>query len=152
MKALIGAGAFVAIAAAGLTAAFAAANPQLLKEREDLMKQHVREWVVIRNYIQGKADQAAALAAAEALKKSVPTVPNYFPPGSEGANPDGKYGPKPEVFSEHDKFVAAAKKVEEQVDAVDAAIRSGDKPKVEAAFKELDACNACHNTFRAKLQ
>jgi cytochrome c556 len=33
-----------------------------------------------------------------------------------------------------------------------AAVKSGDKVKTEVAFKELDACNACHNDFRAKLQ
>ena len=29
---------------------------------------------------------------------------------------------------------------------------SGDKAKVEVAFKELDFCSGCHNDFRAKLQ
>jgi cytochrome c556 len=88
----------------------------------------------------------------DSLAKSIPTVPNYFPPGTEGPSPDGKWAPKPEVWSEHDKFLAAGKKVADQVAVVGAAIRNGDKAKAEAAFKDLNVCSGCHETFRAKLQ
>ena len=123
-----------------------------IAERQNLMKDQGRQWLVVRNYVEGKADQAAALSAVESLTKSVPTVPNYFPPGTEGPAPDGKWGTKPEVWSEHDKFLAAVKKVGDQVAALDVALRGSDKAKVEAAFKDLNFCNACHETFRAKLQ
>ena len=125
---------------------------KIIAERQNLMKDQGRQWLVVRNYVEGKADQAAALSAVESLTKSVPTVPNYFPPGTEGPAPDGKWGTKPEVWSEHDKFLAAVKKVGDQVAALDVALRGGDKAKVEAAFKDLNFCNACHETFRAKLQ
>jgi cytochrome c556 len=149
---LLALGAMLALAAADSTGALAADKEQVIKDRQALMKDQIREWIAVRNYVEGKADQAAALSAVESLAKSVPTVPNYFPPGTEGPAPDGKWGTKPEVWSEHDKFLAATKKVGEQVAALDAAIRSGDKPKVEAAFKDLNICSACHDTFRAKLQ
>lgn len=139
----------VALLAGG---AFAQDKAKLLQERQDLMQQHGREMVVIRNYAEGKAEQAAALEAVTALEKSVPTVPKYFPPGSEGPNPDGKYGPKPEVFSQPDKFAAAAKQVADQIATLKAAITSGDKAKVAADFKEIGFCKSCHDTFRAKLQ
>ncbi|HEV2334179.1 MAG TPA: cytochrome c [Stellaceae bacterium] len=141
-----------AIGAASSMNALAAEKQQILQDRQDLMIDQGRQWLVIRNYLQDKADQAAASAAVGSLAKTVPTVPNYFPPGTEGPNPDGKYAPKPEVWSEGDKFLAADKKVVDQVAALDAAIRSGDKTKVEVAFKELAVCSACHDTFRAKLQ
>jgi cytochrome c556 len=150
-QSLLAAMAVLAIGAAMSTGALAADKQQILQDRQDLMIGQGRQWLVIRNYLQGKADQAAVLSAVESLAKSVPTVPNYFPPGTEGLNPDGKYEPKPEVWSERDKFLAADKKVIDQVAALDAAVKSGDKTKVEAAFKELDVCSACHNTFRAKL-
>ena len=145
---------FAAVAVAGLAAGptLAQDKQKLLQQRQDLMQQHGREIVVIRNYAEGKADQAAALAAVGALMKSVPTVPNYFPPGSEGPNPDGKFGPKPEVFSQRDKFVAAAKQVADQIAGLETAIKSGDKAKVAADFKEIGFCKSCHDTFRAKLQ
>ena len=145
-------GAAVAIGMAASTGTSAADKEQVLKDRQALMREQGRQWVVIRNYVQGKADQAAALSAVESLTKSVPKVPGYFPPGTEGPAPDGKYAAKPEIWSEHDKFLAAHKTVLGQVNALDAAIKGGDKAKVEVAFKELDFCNACHTTFRAKLQ
>lgn len=145
-------GAAVAIGATTSTAAWAQDKDKVIAERQDLMKKQIRDWIAIRNYLAGNADQSTATAAADALTKSVPTVPNYFPPGTAGPTPDGKWATKPEVWSEHDKFVAAEKKVTEQVAALDPAVKSGDKAKAEVAFKDLDACNACHNTFRAKLQ
>ena len=125
---------------------------KIIAERQNLMKDQGRDSVVVRNYVEGKADQAAALSAVESLRKSIPTVPNYFPPGTEGPSPDGKWAPKPEVWSERDKFLAAVKKVGDQVAVLDAALRGSDKAKVEAAFKDLNFCSACHETFRAKLQ
>ncbi|TMJ62072.1 MAG: cytochrome c [Alphaproteobacteria bacterium] len=125
---------------------------KVIAERQDFMKQQIRQWIIVRNYVQGNAEQPAAVAAADALVKLVPMIEKHFPPGTAGPTPDGKWATKPEVWSEHDKFVAAEKKVAEQVAALDAAVKSGDKAKVEVAFKDLDACNACHNTFRAKLQ
>jgi cytochrome c556 len=145
-------GAMLAIGAAGSTAVLAADKDKVIADRQDFMKRQVREWVVVRNYVQGSADQQAATAAADNLVKLVPLVPDHFPPGTEGPAPDGKYGTKPEVWTQHDKFLAVQQKVVDQVAALDAAVKSGDKAKVEVAFKELDVCNACHTDFRAKLQ
>ena len=143
-------GAMLAIGAAGM--AMAAEKEQVIKDRQDAMKEQGRQAVVIRNYTEDKADKAAALAAVDSLTKSVPTVPNLFPPGTEGPTPDGKWATKPEVWSQHDKFLAAVKQVGDQVAAIGAAIKADDKTKVAAAFKELGFCSACHDTFRAKLQ
>ena len=149
---LLALGATLTLGVACSTAALAADKEQVIKDRQALMKDQGRRWLVVRNYTQGKADQAAATSALASLIKSLPTVPDYFPPGTEGPNPDGKWGPKPEVWSERDKFLAADKTVADQVAALDAAVKSGDQPKVAAAFKDLDACSGCHKTFRAKLQ
>ena len=140
----------LAIGAAGM--AMAAEKEQVIKDRQDLMKEQGRQWVVIRNYTEDKADKAAALAAVDSLTKSVPTVPKFFPPGTEGPSPDGKWGTKPEIWSQHDKFLAAIKQVGDQVATIGAAIKADDKTKVAAGFKELGFCSACHDTFRAKLQ
>jgi cytochrome c556 len=133
-------------------AAVAQDKAKIIAEREDAMKEQGRQAVIIRNYTEGKADQAAALAAVESLTKSVPTVPNLFPPGTDGPTLDGKWATKPEVWSQHDKFLAAVKQVSDQVAAIGTAVKAGDKAKVEADFKELGFCKACHDTFRAKLQ
>jgi cytochrome c556 len=133
-------------------AAVAQDKDKAIADRQDFMKRQTREYIVVRNYVQGTADQQAATAAVDNLAKLVRDVPNHFPPGTAGPTPDGKYATKPEVWSQHDKFLAAEKKVTDQVAALAAAVKSGDKVKTEVAFKELDACNACHNDFRAKLQ
>jgi cytochrome c556 len=134
------------------SAGLAADKEQVIKDRQAFMKDQGRQWLVIRNYTQGKADQAAALSALASLTKSVPKVLDQFPPDTGGPAPGGKWGTKPEVWSEHDKFLAADRKVADQVAALDAAVKSGDKAKVAAAFKDLNVCAACHQDFRAKLQ
>jgi cytochrome c556 len=59
---------------------------------------------------------------------------------------------KPEIWKEHDKFLAADKTVAGQIATLDTAVKSGDKAKVEALFKEIGFCAGCHDTFRAKEQ
>ena len=97
------------------SAGLAADKEQVIKDRQAFMKDQGRQWLVLRNYTQGKADQAAALSAVVSLTKSVPKVPDHFPPDTGGPAPGGKWGTKPEVWSEHDKFLAADKKVAAQV-------------------------------------
>jgi cytochrome c556 len=148
-------GAALAIAVIGLnasTAALAIDKEQVIKDRQTFMKDQGRQWLVLRNYVQGKADQAAALSALGSLTKSLPKLPDHFPPDTAGPAPGGKWGTKPEVWSEHDKFLAANKKVANQVAVLGAAVKSGDKAQAAAAFKDLDGCAACHQDFRAKLQ
>jgi cytochrome c556 len=139
------------VVAGGWIGAQAADKEQVIKDRQAAMKEQGRQVVVIRNYAEGKADQAAALAAVDSLTKSLPTVPNLFPPGTDGPTPDGKWAAKPEIWTQHDKFLAAVKQVSEQVAAIGTAVKAGDKAKVEADFKELGFCKGCHDTFRAKL-
>lgn len=134
------------------TAALAIDKEQVIKDRQNFMKDQGRQWLVLRNYVQGKADQAAAISAVESLTKSVPKTPDYFPPDTGGPAPGGKWGTKSEIWSEHDKFLAADKKVADQVAVLGAAVKSGDKATTAAAFKDLNACGACHQDFRAKLQ
>ena len=151
LKLVAGAAVLLAV---GLSAGTALAQDKdkVVDERQELMKQQGRQWVAIRNYLQGKGEQAAALSAAEALSKSLPDVAKYFPPGTGVGEVPVKTRAKPEIWQEHDKFVAADKKVVEQVAAVETALKTGDKDKVEVAFKELDGCNACHKEFRAPAQ
>ena len=81
----------VAVVAAGFASGAAWSQSQdkekVVAVRQELMKQQGRELVAVRNFFQGKGDQAAASAGIESLKKSLPTVVNYFPPGT---GPGGK--------------------------------------------------------------
>jgi cytochrome c556 len=149
---LLALGAVLAIAAFSSPGALAVDKDQVLKDRQAAMKDQGRQLVVVRNYLEDKADQAAALAALESLAKSVPTVPTLFPAGTEGEAPEGKWAAKPEIWSEPDKFLAADKKVADQIAALAAEVKSGDKAKAQTLFKEIGFCSGCHDTFRAKLQ
>jgi cytochrome c556 len=142
----------VGVVLASASVGLAQNKAQVIKDRAALMHHQFHEWLIVRNYLQGKADQTAAIAAAESLSKSVPTVPKYFPPGTEGPGPSGKYAPKPEVWTEHDKFLAADRTVTEQVAALSAALKTGDKVKAAAAFKQLDTCDGCHRTFQQEVK
>jgi cytochrome c556 len=149
-------GLVAALLAIGLSAGTVSAQDKekekVIAERQELMKQQGREWVAIRNYLQGKGEQAAAVSAIEALSKSVPKVAQYFPPGTGEGEVSVKTRAKPDIWKQHDKFLAAEKTVATQVAAVETALKSGDKEKLEAAFKELDGCNGCHKEFRAPAQ
>ena len=123
---------------------------KVIAERQDAMKGQGRNLGVVRNYAQGKADQAAALAAVDAAKKSVEHAVTLFPPGTGIGQVSAKTRAKPEIWEQHDKFVADEKTVLGQLDELAAAVKSGDTAKVEVVFNEIGACKACHNDFRAK--
>ena len=145
-------GAALAIGAATSIAAVAQDKDKAIADRQDFMKKQTREWIVVRNYLQGNADQQAATAAVDSLAKLVPDVPNHFPPGTAGPTSDGKWATKPEVWTQRNKFLAEQKTVVDQVNALDAAVKSGDKQRIATAFTTLNGCNACHDDFREKIQ
>jgi cytochrome c556 len=149
---LIAAIVVLAIAAVGGGASVAQDKDRIVTERQEAMKQQGREMVAVRNYFQDKGDQAAAIAAMDSLQKSLVKVPDWFPPGTGIGEVGVKTRAKPEIWREHDKFLAADKTVVGQIATLDAAVKSGDKPKIEAVFKEVGFCSACHDTFRAKEQ
>ncbi len=146
--------AMVVLAIAGVAASAASAQDKdrIVTERQEAMKQQGREMVAVRNYFQDKGDQAAAIAAMEGLQKSLPKVPDWFPAGTGIGEVPVKTRAKPEIWGEHDKFLAADKTVIGQIATLDAAVKSGDKTKVEAQFKEIAFCEGCHGTFRVKEQ
>jgi cytochrome c556 len=149
---LIAATMMLAIAGMGAGAASAQDKDRIVTERQEAMKQQGREMVAVRNYFQDKGDQAAAIAAMDSLQKSVPKVPDWFPAGTGIGEVPVKTRAKPEIWQEHDKFLTADKTVIGQIATLDAAVKSGDKPRIEAVFKEVGFCSACHDTFRAKEQ
>jgi cytochrome c556 len=124
----------------------------IVKQRQDAMRQQYRDLKAIKDFSDGKGEQAAAVAAAAELTRTVPKIPDLFPPGTGMAPPEGKFRPKPEVWTQWNKFLAANKTVVEAINVLDAAVKSGDKQRIATAFTKVDACDACHDDFREKIQ
>ena len=141
--------------AIGWTAATVSAQDKLaaVMERRDTMKSQGAAMEAIKNYIDGKVDQAAAIKSADDLLRICQTLPSKFPEGTSTDDFPGKSGAKPIIWAEWDKFVAGQKVMVAQTEKLDAAVKSGDKKAVADEFAAVgkDGCGACHGTYRQKL-
>jgi cytochrome c556 len=151
---LLALAAALALGAAISTGALAVDKAQVLKDRQALMKQQAGDLKTVKEYVDGKADQAKAIAAATDLTHTMQKIPDVFPPGTEGASPDGKFAPKPTVWSDRKDFLAHRDTAAGKVDALLAAVKGGDKAKIETAFGDLGkhGCDGCHGKFRERLK
>ncbi len=85
------------------------------------------------------------LGHAEGLAHGAAEIKNLFPEGS--AVDDSKA--LPAVWSEPDKFAAAADAAVEATMAFEDAAAGGDPAAIGAAFREVGmACRGCHDNFR----
>jgi cytochrome c556 len=149
---MLASGALLVLAGAGIGSGLAQDAATVVKDRQTAMRQQYRNLMVVKDFMDGKAGQPAAVAAADQLVQTVPKIPDMFPPGTGMAPPEGKYKPKPEVWTQRNRFLAEQKTVVDQVNALDAAVKSGDKQRIATAFTTLNGCNACHDDFREKIQ
>lgn len=152
---LVALGAVLAIGtAAGLTGALAADKEQVIKDRQALMKKQGGDLGAIKGFIDGKEDQAKATAAATDLVADLKKIPSVFPAGTEGPNPEGKYAPKPTVWTDAKDFQAAIDQAEKHADALLVAVKTGDKEKIQTAFADMgkNGCGGCHGKFREEIK
>jgi cytochrome c556 len=142
-----------ALAAAVVFAWLGVAAADVLKDRQETMEGQGDAMKRIKAYIDDKAGLAEAQQAAADLSRSTQKIPDLFPPGTGAASPDGKFRPKPEVWTQWDKFLAAQKTAVAKADALAAAAKGGDKAAIAAAFGDLgkNGCGGCHTDFREKL-
>jgi cytochrome c556 len=143
------------LALSGIGGAASAVDKEaVLKDREALMKQQGKDIGAVKAYTDGKGDLAEATAGATDLTQTMKKIPDMFPPGTEGASPDGKFAAKPVIWSDWNKFLEAQKNAAGKADVLLAAVKGGDKSAITAAFGDLgkNGCGACHETFREKLQ
>lgn len=70
-----------------------------------------------------------------------------FTPGSTGSTTHAK----PEIWSDKDKFKAAADKFEAEMQKLAVAARSGDQAQLKTAYGATgQSCKGCHESFRSK--
>jgi cytochrome c556 len=151
---LIALGALFAIAAVNAPGALAVDKDQIIKDRQALMKEQGGDLGAVKAYLDDKGDLAKATAGATDLPLTMKKIPDVFPPGTEGPNPEGKYAPKAEVWSDRKGFLAARDAAAEKADALVAAVKGGDKAKIQEAFADLgkNGCGGCHGKFREEIK
>jgi cytochrome c556 len=143
----------VAIAAAvSVGTAFAQDLAALVDNRQAVMKSQGKDMSAVKAYIDDKADLAAAQAAGADLVTQVGKIPTLFPAGTSMADFPGKSYAKPAIWTEMDKFTATAKTAETKAQALNAALKGGDKAAITAAFGDMgkNGCGACHEPYREK--
>jgi cytochrome c556 len=97
--------------------------------------------------VQGKAPYDAATTAANAqIVANMATLPfTAFPEGSD----KGETRAKPEIWTEGDKVKAAATKMIDAVNALNAAAKTNNLDAIKTAFGEAGkTCKGCHDAYR----
>ena len=76
------------------------------------------------------------------------------PPGTARPNPEGRFAPKAEVWSDWKGFLAARDTAAGKTDALVVAVKGGDKAAIQAAFGDLgkNGCGGCHEKFREEIK
>lgn len=93
-------------------------------------------------------DQNLAVAHATTFE-SLAKLPceAFYVAGSDEA----KTRAKPEVWSERDKYMGAAKRMEEEAVKLVAAARTGDQGQLRTQFGATGGtCKACHDAYRSQ--
>ena len=99
--------------------------------------------------VKGKVpfDAAAAQANADLVVTLAKLPWSAFVEGSD----KGDTNARPEIWSQPDKFKAAAQRLQDETVKLAAAAKSGNPDAVKAAFgATAQACKSCHDDFRKK--
>jgi len=134
----------------------------VIDDRQAFMKAQSKDLGAIRAFMEDKGDLAAAQAAAADLVTRIPKIPDMFPKGTEMDAYPGKSFAKPAIWAERDKFLAADKNALAVAEALNTAVKGGDKAAITTAFGNMTrdfwgtssptpgGCGGCHGTFTQK--
>ena len=117
------------------------------EHRTDTMKRMGRAlYTTIGKVVRGKAElDQKAVEAAETIVSLAPTIGDLFPAGSIV----GDSRMKPELVTAGPRVTELVTGVKTAASGLLAAVKSGDKTALAAAYKaQDDACEACHRDFR----
>lgn len=137
-------------------------DASIIEQRQAHMKAQQKDFGAIRAFLEDKADLASAQAAGADLVARIPKIPDFFPKGTGmDAYPDKSFA-KPAIWTDHDKFLKADKDALVAAEALDAALKGGDKDAIKTALGNMardfwgtsspnpGACGTCHGTFTQK--
>ena len=148
MKKLI----LAAVAVSGLIASLPAAA-QFAKP-EDAIKYRKAAFTVMATHFGRVGAMANGRipfdAKAVAENAEIATMMSKLPYAAFGEGTDkGDTKAKPEIWTEGDKFRAAAAKMQEEMVKLNAAAKTGNQDTIKAAFGPVgQACKGCHDNFR----
>jgi cytochrome c556 len=131
----------------------------VVDKRQDHMKAQRKDLLAVRAFIVDKGDLAAAQAGGADLAKRVGEIPGLFPKDTGMAEFPGKSSAKAEIWTEWDKFLAGQKAALSKAEALNTALKGGDKAVIATAFDAMikgglfdagNACGGCHVPFSEK--
>lgn len=124
----------------------------VLDNRIATMKAQGKDMGAIKAFLDDKGDLAAAQAAGADLVTQVGKIPDLFPKNTGMTAFPGKSYAKDAIWTDWDKFLAAAKAASDKADALNTALKGGDKAAISAAFGDMgkNGCGSCHEPFREK--
>jgi len=124
----------------------------VLDNRTATMKAQGKDMGAIKAFLDDKGDLAAAQAAGADLVTQVGKIPDLFPKNTDMTAFPGKSYAKDAIWTDWDKFLAAAKTASAKADALNTALKGGDKTAITAAFGDMgkNGCGSCHEPFREK--
>lgn len=135
----------------GAGIAFAQDVASVVENRQNVMKAQGKDLTAIKAYLDDKGDLASARAAGDDLVQQIGKIPTLFPKDTGMAQLPGKSYAKPGIWAESDKFAAAHKTALEKAQALNAALKSGDKAAVATAHSDMGkSCGGCHEPYREK--
>lgn len=153
--AALGAGLLLAVSIAAPSIPLAQDDPAaVIAERRALMRANGMHMGAINDFVEkGMGEPAAVAVHAVDMAAIARSIPGLFPPGTSMDDNAGQTGAKPAIWTEWDKFQAAAAALEQESLKLFRAAQSGDRDAIAAQFAELgkNGCGGCHTPYRQKL-
>lgn len=150
----------LSIAAFALLAALAAGEtlgqdkPNIIRERQALMKRQAEELKAIQGYVSGAIDRPTAVTKVNELLSLPGKIVDLFPPGTSLVEFPGETHAKPEIWQQQERFKEVPLALQRAEEKLAATLNNGSKQDVVDALDAVgrSGCGACHTYFRAPLQ
>jgi cytochrome c556 len=142
------------LATLGLGLATAQDKPEVIRERQALMKRQAEDLKAIQGYVSGEIDRTTAIAKANELLTLPGKIVDLFPPGTSIVEFPGETHAKPEIWQQSDRFKEVPHALQRAEEKLAATLKNGSKQDVVDALDAVgrSGCSACHTYFRAPLQ
>lgn len=137
------------VAAASVTAAWAATPAETVTARQNNFKQMGRAQKLIGDELRKPAPDVAVLRAqARTLANLAPQVNRWFPRGT-GKESGAKTGALPAVWQQTPLFNAKANQFTQAARGLQRAAAGGNVAQIRAALPAVGgSCKGCHDTFK----